>query len=88
MLIRTPSDLGALVRERRKALGLDQAELANRIGASRQWIVSLERGHPRAELALVLRTLDTLGAGLKWNPSASITDPTIDAIVKAAKVKP
>ncbi|MGH7173625.1 MAG: helix-turn-helix domain-containing protein, partial [Gemmataceae bacterium] len=60
MLIRTPADLGAVIRDRRKELKLDQATLAKRIGVSRQWIIEVEHGHPRAELALVLRTIDVL----------------------------
>lgn len=60
MLIRTPADLGAVIRDRRKQLKLDQAAFAKRIGVSRQWIIDIEHGHPRAELALVLRALDAL----------------------------
>jgi HTH-type transcriptional regulator/antitoxin HipB len=60
MLIRTPADFGAILRDRRKELKLDQATLAKRIGVSRQWIIEVEHGHPRAELALVLRALDVL----------------------------
>jgi len=65
MLIRAPSDVGALVRDRRKQLGLDQATLARRIGVSRQWIIGVERGHARAELGLALRALDELGFRLE-----------------------
>ena len=60
MLIRTPSDLGAVIRDRRKQLKLDQATFANRIGVSRQWVIQIERGRPRPELGLVLRALDAL----------------------------
>ncbi|RXG85003.1 type II toxin-antitoxin system Y4mF family antitoxin [Bradyrhizobium zhanjiangense] len=64
MLIRTPADLGAVIRDRRKRLKLDQLTLAKRIGVSRQWVIDIEHGHPRAELALVLRALDALGIPL------------------------
>ncbi|OAF08709.1 transcriptional regulator [Bradyrhizobium centrolobii] len=64
MLIRTPADLGAVIRDRRKRLKLDQSTLAKRIGVSRQWVIDIEHGHPRAELALVLRALDALGIPL------------------------
>lgn len=60
MRVRTPSDLGAVIRDRRKQLKLDQARFAKRIGVSRQWVIEIERGHPRAELGLVLRALDVL----------------------------
>jgi y4mF family transcriptional regulator len=81
MLIRTPADLGAVIRDRRKQLALGQAALAEKIGASRQWVVGIERGHSRAELGLVLRTLDALGIRLENSQSS----PDIDAIVAAAR---
>lgn len=87
MLIRTPADLGLVVRDRRKQLGFGQAELAARIGVSRQWIVGIERGRSRAELGLVLRTLDALGIRLETRAAAakSQSGPDIDAIVAAAR---
>jgi len=60
MLIRTSSDLGAVIRDRRKRLKLNQSTLAKRIGVSRQWVIEVEHGHPRAEMDLILRTLDAL----------------------------
>lgn len=51
MRIRTPVDLGALIRDRRTKLGLDQRSLAKKVGVSRQWIVEVEKGKPRAEIA-------------------------------------
>lgn len=89
MHIRTPADLGLAIRERRKLLGLDQAELATRIGVSRQWVIGIERGRARAELGLVLRALDTLGIRISAATSSTgpklPSGPDIDAIVSAAK---
>jgi HTH-type transcriptional regulator / antitoxin HipB len=89
MLIRTPADLGAAIRDRRKQLGLGQAELAARIDVSRQWIVGIERGHARAELGLVLRALDELGIRLDARErdvaAKSSSRLDIDAIVAAAR---
>jgi HTH-type transcriptional regulator/antitoxin HipB len=89
MLIRTPADLGAVIRDRRKHLKLNQATLARRIGVSRQWVIQIERGRPRAELGLVLRALDALDIQL----DVSAAQPRhrrsgavdIDAIVANAK---
>jgi HTH-type transcriptional regulator / antitoxin HipB len=89
MLIRTPADLGAVVRERRKQLKLHQAVFAEQIGVSRQWIIELEHGHTRAELGLVLRALDALNirldAGIDQigHQTSGVVD--IDAIVANAK---
>lgn len=89
MSIRTPADLGAAIRERRKELKLDQAELAARIGVSRQWVISVEKGRSRTEIGLLLQALETLGLRLETfqpNPRPMRTSgPDIDAIVTKAK---
>jgi HTH-type transcriptional regulator/antitoxin HipB len=64
MRIRTPADLGAVIRDRRRKLRLDQKSLAAKAGVSRQWIVEVEKGKPRAEVGLILRTLGALGITL------------------------
>ena len=65
MRMRTAADLGAFIRERRVKLGMDQSNLAEKAGTSRKWIVEVEKGKPRAEIGLVLRTLKTLGVCLE-----------------------
>jgi HTH-type transcriptional regulator / antitoxin HipB len=89
MLIRTPADLGAVIRDRRKQLKLDQAAFAGRISVSRQWVVQIEHGHPRAELGLVLRALDALNiqldASIRERPRPRSGAVDIDAIVAKAK---
>lgn len=96
MIARTPADFGRMIRARRRELGLDQASLANRVGVSRLWIVEFEKGKPRAEVGLVLRTLTALGlhvdvtvARAHANPPAvsemAVATPDLDAIVRAAR---
>lgn len=65
MRLNTPTDVGLLIRQRRRAQHLDQAELARRVGVSRQWIIGIEKGKVRADLNLVLRTLAALGVVLR-----------------------
>jgi HTH-type transcriptional regulator / antitoxin HipB len=91
MLIRTPADVGAVIRDRRKQLGLHQSTFAKRIGVSRQWVIEVERGHARAAMGLVLRAIDALGIRLdasseqpgRRGSTASAID--INAIVAKAK---
>ena len=64
MQIRTPLDLGLVIRDRRRKLKLSQTELARKAGVGRQWVVAIERGKTRAELGLVLRTLAALDLGI------------------------
>lgn len=64
MRLRTARDIGAMVRDRRRAAGLSQAELAARAGVSKRWLAGLEAGKPGAEIGLVLRTFAELGIDL------------------------
>jgi len=65
MLINTPRDLGSAIRERRKTLGWDQVELAERVGASRRWLIQVESGKSGASFGLLLRTLHALGLSME-----------------------
>jgi HTH-type transcriptional regulator / antitoxin HipB len=96
MELRTPRDIGGLIRSRRRALGLDQRTLASRIGVSRLWLGEIEHGKPGASLALVLRTLAELGVTLSApdhpdQPTAAtggfpaVQSADINAIVEAAR---
>jgi HTH-type transcriptional regulator/antitoxin HipB len=91
MMIRTPADLGALIRNTRKKLRLHQSNLAKKIGVSRLWLVEIEKGKPRAEIGLVLRTLDTLRITLSATTSEKLPSKSpqrvvdIDQIVAAAR---
>lgn len=62
--LKTSKELGLRIRDRRLQLGWSQAELAARIGMSRQWVMSLEKGAAGAALGTVLRTLSALGLAL------------------------
>jgi len=64
MLIRTAREVALLVKDTRRATGMTQAELAERVGASREWVRLLESGKPRLELGLTLRALSALGITL------------------------
>jgi HTH-type transcriptional regulator / antitoxin HipB len=95
MRIRTPTDLGAIIRDSRIKLGLDQKSLADRIGVSREWIVEIEKGKPRAHIGLVLRAFNALGITLDARPESASpnkssarsanTSVDIDSIVAAAR---
>ena len=81
MRARTPLEIGLAIRDRRLERRLDQAELAQRVGVSRQWLVEIEKGKPRAEIGLVLRVLRELGLDV-WlgdlPPAETAPAPTID----------
>jgi HTH-type transcriptional regulator/antitoxin HipB len=78
MLIRTPADLGALIRDRRTKLGLDQLSLAKKAGTSRKWLIEVENGKSRAEIGLILRTLKALGIVLAESGAAAVPQKRVD----------
>jgi HTH-type transcriptional regulator/antitoxin HipB len=89
MFIRTPADLGAAIRERRKSLGLSQERLGQQAGVGRQWLVAVERGKPGSELALVLRVLNALNipmlTGTPPTATTSDADVNLDVIIASAR---
>jgi len=96
MHIRTPLDLGLIIRDRRRKLGINQGDLAEKAGVGRQWLVGVEHGKARAEIGLVLRTLAALGLTLsvdggdrdrKAQGQDAIAPVDIDAIVSSLKGK-
>jgi HTH-type transcriptional regulator/antitoxin HipB len=68
-------------------MGLDQGTLAKRVGVSRLWVSEVERGKPRAEIGLVLRTLRELGISLRVDSDEApeVDAPSIDAVVDRAR---
>jgi transcriptional regulator with XRE-family HTH domain len=65
MQVKTMGDLGALVRSVRTARGMTQADLAEQLHMGRDWVVRLEKGHPRLEAQRVLDALRIVGATLE-----------------------
>ncbi len=64
----SPWALGLLIRQRRKADGMTQAELAGLCGVGNRFLSELERGKATAELGKVLRVLRGLGLELSVRP--------------------
>lgn len=77
VIARTSRDLGAAMRDARRRRGWTQADLADCIGASRQWVISFERGKATAEVGTVLRAIAALGAVIDVVPAPS-SDGLVD----------
>lgn len=73
MLVKNPKEVGLAIKDQRRALGLSQAELAAKMGVSRQWVIGVERGKRSTELDFVLKALSALG--LKVDLSARESAP-------------
>lgn len=73
MNIRTPEQLGAAIRARRRQLKVTQKDLAMTCGTGLRFIIDLEKGKPTCQIGKVLQIIQALGLELR------ITNPTADA---------
>ncbi len=78
--IRSPQQLGDVLRAARKQIGLTQPRLALAAGVGVRFIVDLEAGKPTLRLENVLRVIDALGGEIKLSglPSAAAADQPED----------
>lgn len=58
------SEIGGVVRRRRRELGIDQATVASLAGVSRKAVSEIERGKPTIRFDVLSKVLDTLGLRL------------------------
>jgi DNA-binding XRE family transcriptional regulator len=63
-IIRSPEDLGLVIRAVRKSTHVRQDDLAGAAQVSRQFTVDVEKGKPTVQLGRVLLLLKELGIGL------------------------
>lgn len=63
-MVTAPSRLGAEVRARRRALGLQQSDLADLAGVSERFVRSVEHDKPTVRLDKLTALLDALGLEL------------------------
>lgn len=61
------SEVGMRVRQRRKALGVTQATVAQLAGVSRKAVSEIERGKPTIRVDVLTRVLEVVG--LHWDVS-------------------
>lgn len=66
--VRSASDLGAVVRHRRKHQGITQEDLALLTETHRNRIQELEKGVPTERVELLLRVLNELGLDVVVRP--------------------
>jgi HTH-type transcriptional regulator/antitoxin HipB len=63
-MLETPRQFGALIRERRRALGLTQEELALAVNVGPRFIAELEAGKPTCQLGKALAVARAVGVKL------------------------
>ena len=67
----TSQQIGALIRETRKSLGVTQRELALTSGTGLRFVIDLEKGKETCEIGKALTVLQTLGIKLTLIPPAA-----------------
>jgi y4mF family transcriptional regulator len=66
----TPAQIGALIRDTRKKLGVTQKDLALTSGTGMRFIIDLEKGKETCEIGKALAILNTLGIKITLTPPA------------------
>lgn len=70
----TPKDLGKIVRDTRKKLGVTQKDLALTSGTGLRFVIDLEKGKETCQIGKALTILQTLGIKLLLTPPATPTE--------------
>lgn len=84
MRLASAHDLGLYVRDRRRRLGMTQANLSVSAQVSRRWLSDLEAGKPTAEIGLIFKVLHALELILEASPSESGSgDVDLDDVLRA-----
>lgn len=64
----TPQQIGALIRQTRKSLGVTQKALALTSGTGLRFVIELEKGKRTCEIGKALTVLHTLGIKMTLTP--------------------
>ena len=67
IVIMDTKEIGTIIKERRKHLGVNQQTLADLAGVGLNTLVAIERGEGNPQLNTLLTILDTLGLQLDIN---------------------
>ncbi len=73
------NDIGSIIREMRKAAGMSQMKLADKIGISYQQVQKYEKGASKLSVPRLLQLADIFGV-----PVMSLISDSLDADSKAA----
>lgn len=65
-------DIGKIIRETRKELGVTQKDLALTSGTGLRFIIELEKGKPTCQIGKVLTVLQTLGIKFTLTPPTEL----------------
>jgi HTH-type transcriptional regulator / antitoxin HipB len=67
----TAQDIGRLVRDTRRKLGVTQKDLALTSGTGLRFVIDLEKGKPTCEIGKALTVVQTLGIRISFTSPAA-----------------
>ena len=67
----TPEQIGKLIRQTRKNLGVTQRDLALTSGTGMRFVIDLEKGKETCEIGKALTILNTLGIRVALTPPSA-----------------
>ena len=70
----TPEQIGSMIRDTRKRLGVTQKDLALTSGTGMRFIIDLEKGKETCEIGKALAILNTLGIKITLTPPPPATE--------------
>ena len=70
----TPAQIGKLIRDTRKKLGVTQKDLALTSGTGMRFIIDLEKGKETCEIGKALAILNTLGIKITLTPPPAMEE--------------
>jgi HTH-type transcriptional regulator/antitoxin HipB len=70
----TPEQIGSMIRDTRKRLGVTQKDLALTSGTGLRFVIDLEKGKETCQIGKALTILHTLGIKLVLTPPATPTE--------------
>lgn len=76
--MRTPAEIGQIIRQTRTRLGLTQENLALATGTGRRFIVDLEKGKPTCQLGHTLSVLQALGIQMSLAPPVTAAEHQLE----------
>jgi len=70
----TTHDVGRIIRDTRKSLGVTQKDLALASGTGLRFVIELEKGKPTCEIGKALTVLQTLGIRVTLTPPTATSE--------------
>ena len=79
-------EIGTIIKERRKHLGVNQQTLADLAGVGINTLVAIERGEGNPQLVTLLTILDTLGLQIDLHVKKLKNEP-VDLLLEATQLR-